>query len=71
MVSPCPPGRTCVWSGIVTRTGTYTLKGDKILLEPDPNNERGGEPLPTTLGLKNGAVVEDPQLSVCIFNKLR
>jgi len=31
-VSPCPPGRTCVWSGIVAWSGTWQAAGDAVTL---------------------------------------
>jgi hypothetical protein len=31
-VAPCPPGAMCIWSGIVTRSATFTVSGDQIQL---------------------------------------
>lgn len=50
LVSPCPEGATCVWSGIVERAGTYAATADLITLvlagnEPAP----AAKALPTEL----------------------
>lgn len=51
LVSPCPEGATCVWSGIVERRGTYTATNDGIaLVLADDTKGPGAKPLPTTLG---------------------
>jgi hypothetical protein len=33
-VSPCPPGAKCVWSGIVVRTGTFSVQSHDELGKP-------------------------------------
>jgi hypothetical protein len=33
LVSPCPMGATCMWSGIVEFKGTLTRDGDSLVLE--------------------------------------
>ena len=33
LVSPCPPGVLCVWSGIVTRAGTAAWREGALMLE--------------------------------------
>ena len=33
-VSPCPPGAQCVWSGIVVRSGKYSVRGPTELGKP-------------------------------------
>ena len=35
LVSPCPPGVACVWSGIVTRSGAWSVEQTTILLKAD------------------------------------
>jgi hypothetical protein len=35
LVSPCPKGTTCVWSGIITRSGTYKTQKDIVTLTVD------------------------------------
>ena len=32
LVSPCPKGTTCVWSGIINRQGTYRVEKDTVTL---------------------------------------
>ena len=32
LVSPCPKGTTCVWSGIINRSGTYKTEKDIVTL---------------------------------------
>lgn len=32
LVSPCPKGVSCIWSGIIRRQGTYKLEKDTIEL---------------------------------------
>ncbi len=34
-VSPCPPGRTCVWSGILPWAGTWQVAGEAVTLSVD------------------------------------
>lgn len=38
-VAPCPPGAQCIWSGVVHRSGRYSIDGDVIHLQ----TERGGQ----------------------------
>ncbi len=33
-VAPCPPKAKCVWSGIVVRSGTYSVEGPSALGKP-------------------------------------
>lgn len=47
LVSPCPPNARCMWSGVVTRQGTWTVQGPTLTLTA------GGEPE----GLGDGASV--------------
>jgi hypothetical protein len=46
LVSPCPEGAQCVWSGIVERKGTYTATADRIALAL-----QGNEPAPAAKAL--------------------
>lgn len=32
LVSPCPKGTTCVWSGIINRSGSYRIEKDLVTL---------------------------------------
>jgi hypothetical protein len=51
LVSPCPPGAACVWSGIVYRRGTYSVAGGTVTLTPAAAGGPQGKPFPATLGL--------------------
>ncbi len=33
-VSPCPPGAQCIWSGLVVRSGTFTVESPSALGKP-------------------------------------
>jgi hypothetical protein len=45
-VSPCPPGKTCVWSGIVNRSGTWSMQNLSFVeLSPTSPEQRQGVPL--------------------------
>lgn len=51
LVSPCPKGTACVWSGIVGTNGTFTVQADKVTLtltEPVARPEMV-EPFPATM----------------------
>jgi hypothetical protein len=50
LVSPCPKGTTCVWSGIINRSGTYKLSKDLVLLTVSKtSNGPAKTQFPTTL----------------------
>jgi hypothetical protein len=58
-VSPCPPDKQCVWSGIVHRTGTWKRVALTLALFPDDvAGKQAGEPFPSTLA-PAGAGIED------------
>lgn len=64
LVSPCPPDKVCVWSGIIDRTGTWTL--DRKQLRLTVSGEKGQDtqadkfPLPPQLWLAaDGTLTED------------
>ncbi len=42
LVSPCPPGTLCVWSGIVHFTGGWRLEGDQVRLIEEVQVGSGG-----------------------------
>ena len=45
-VSPCPPGKVCIWSGIVNRSGTWSMRNNRLIeLSPTSPEERRGAPL--------------------------
>lgn len=56
-VSPCPPGARCVWSGIVLRSGTFSVEGETVRLHAEEPARKGpGMPLPDELTLTEGLV---------------
>jgi hypothetical protein len=56
-ISPCPKGVACVWSGIITRRGTYAVKGAAVKLTFE--DEAGkAKPLPRSFGWRRGVVSE-------------
>lgn len=57
-VSPCPKGAACVWSGIVTRQGKYKLRGRKVRLTVEGNQDAKGTPLPEELSFRSGVLSE-------------
>jgi hypothetical protein len=55
-VSPCPPDVQCVWSGIVSRRGTFAVvspdetgKPFRLDLDLKPNANKQGQPPPAQL----------------------
>ncbi|MFN7132327.1 MAG: Kazal-type serine protease inhibitor family protein [Myxococcales bacterium] len=48
-VSPCPAGHHCLWSGIVTNSGTWQVSFGKVSLTWKTANTTGGVSLPRTL----------------------
>jgi len=44
LVSPCPPGTVCVWSGVITRGGSWSMARADIQLAPDPTEAASGGP---------------------------
>jgi hypothetical protein len=57
LVSPCPPGARCVWSGIVQRLGRYEQAGDRVKLVVDQPVDGHGVPLPDEVRF-DGRVIE-------------
>lgn len=73
-VSPCPPGARCVWSGIVHRTGTYTVEGETVRLQTEPSQQqKPGVAFPERLRLVPGPVerlVEEAGTDAdCVYSK--
>jgi hypothetical protein len=67
-VSPCPAGVACVWSGVINRNGTYTLKGSTIRLKLEaPAPGAKAEDLPATLSWKKGALAERQAGHTCAY----
>ena len=42
LVSPCPPGTLCIWSGIVHFTGGWRIEGDVVRLIEEVQVGSGG-----------------------------
>lgn len=67
LVSPCPPGVSCVWSGVVERSGRFTVAGARLALVVEKGEAaRGGQALPDSLGLDGGAPVEG---ATCVYGR--
>lgn len=53
LISPCPPGAKCVWSGVAARKGTWSASGNRSLLTYEPagsaTGNGKGQPAPTEL----------------------
>ena len=60
-VSPCPPGAQCVWSGIVSREGSWSVAGHTMTLtvEKDGKGPKASA-LPAQLDVAGGALSEGP-----------
>lgn len=60
LVSPCPKGTTCIWSGIIIRSGTYKTEKDLVTLTVSKtSNGPAKTQFPATLSLdSNRAPVE-------------
>jgi hypothetical protein len=59
-VSPCPPDKQCVWSGIVHRTGTWKRVALTLALFPDEvAGKQAGEPFPSTLAPAGSGIEDD------------
>lgn len=69
LVSPCPAGMHCVWSGIVDADGTYAVSGDKIILKPSKPPSGKGQPLPATMTIAPGtkAPAEEADGKLCQY----
>lgn len=64
LVSPCPQGVTCIWSGVVKHSGTWQaaeLAGTvKLALSSsEPASAPGGADVPTTLRMMNASIVDN------------
>ena len=44
MIAPCPPGKVCVWSGILLRTGSWSLDRRQLRLTLDADPAQGQVP---------------------------
>ena len=60
LVSPCPPGGTCVWSGLSAYAGIWKQEGDKLLLREIGSPIAPGTPHPTEVVASfDGKLVEN------------
>ncbi|MCA9570816.1 MAG: hypothetical protein KC656_23405 [Myxococcales bacterium] len=60
LISPCPPGAQCVWSGVHVIEGTWSVDGDTVKL--DVSAPSGGPPaigLPSVLTWKGAPAQGD------------
>jgi len=56
-VAPCPAGAQCVWSGVVYRSGTFSIEGETVHLQTEQPSRNGpGVPLPEQFTLADGLV---------------
>lgn len=58
-IAPCPPGAQCIWSGVVYRTGSYSISADGKLLQLSlerADAKQPGAPFPDQLELDPGPV---------------
>lgn len=67
LVSPCPPGARCIWSGIVQRLGNYEQKGARVALVVDPPVDSHGQPLPEAVEFDGRVVERAPDGSACEY----
>lgn len=73
LVSPCPPGARCVWSGVVVRRGTWKMQKAAIALTAEPvTGPAPGAPFPTELAIDAGAPVEMGSAGArCAYQRLK
>lgn len=67
LISPCPPGARCVWSGIVQRLGSYEQKGTRVALVVDAPVDSHGQPLPEAVEFDGRVVERAPDGSACEY----
>lgn len=67
-ISPCPPGATCVWSGIIVREGAWARGGDRVTLTVTRDGKGpAGRPLPATLVLDGASLAEEVGADRCPY----
>jgi len=60
LVSPCPAGKVCVWSGIVDRSGKWAMKESSVILTVEKGaDNKAGQAFPAQIPFTNGALTED------------
>jgi hypothetical protein len=74
-VAPCPPGATCVWSGIINWHGSWTIEGRTVRLKAKPlKSSKMPERLPeafTILGTDPVSIGEQSNGVICPYQKTR
>ena len=72
LVSPCPPNVACIWSGIVDRSGAYTLAGAAITFTRIEPSQARGEAFPTALTIDPATKAPAERAadgSVCVYQR--
>ena len=69
LVSPCPAGVACVWSGIVVRHGRWSSDGRRVTLTVSGAPPRQGAPFPETLELSPGPTEKDASGAICPYER--
>jgi hypothetical protein len=73
LVSPCPKGVVCVWSGIIDTKGTWKQEGKKVLLTAASQapNPKMGSPFPTTLTIDPAtkSLIETVDGATCAYKR--
>ena len=71
-VSPCPENVVCVWSGVINRGGTYTLKGTTLRLKAEaPAPGVTVADLPASMSWKKGVLAEPQAGRACTYRPFR
>lgn len=69
LVSPCPAGVVCVWSGIVVRHGRWSSDGHRVTLTVSGAPPRQGAPFPEALELSPGPTENDASGAICPYER--
>ncbi len=70
LVSPCPPGAMCVWSGIVPTNGTWAADGEAITLAFDGALPAQVKALPTRLALVPDGLLAAVEGETCEYQAM-
>jgi hypothetical protein len=70
LVSPCPPGAACVWSGIVERSGKWVADGSRLTFTVESGADaKPGVPFVTELEIGAEVLVESVSGQRCEYRK--
>ena len=71
LVSPCPPGAHCIWSGIVDTSGTWSRQGEVVSLAFKGVEDSPGPTLafPEQLTYTDGHLVEAGEGEGCTYQR--